>query len=290
MALGTWLEPSLHWGIDVTTMTLFDQSTEKQFGSAGDLYLLRPFRDADTNTPQFLPIAGAGNPGGINIQTNSRFDGQEIHLLYDPHFEFLSPGMTMYFMFGYRHFNLSDDLQIQDYSIYPNQPATIATYDHFSTHNDFNGGQIAMKTSYQASRWSLDFTSKISLGTSTQNVYVNGFANGYSPSSGPVGQPGGFLALPTNIGEYQRQRLAFAPEVGLKFNYKFTNNLIGSIGYNFVYLSSVVRPGDVIDTTINSNYLPFTNGNGSQTQRPGIMWRDDSYWTQGLSIGLTLQY
>jgi hypothetical protein len=59
-----------------------------------------------------------------------------------------------------------------------------------------------------------------------------------------------------------------------------------------MYWSSVVRPGDQIDTTINRTQLPsvFAPGMLVGAPRPGFQFHPTDFWAQGVSFGLELQY
>ena len=68
---------------------------------------------------------------------------------------------------------------------------------------------------------------------------------------------GGLLALPgANIGRYTQSKFAVVPEAGVKIGYHLTPNLRLAVGYNFLYLSSVLRPGDQIDTGLDVTRIP----------------------------------
>jgi len=72
-----------------------------------------------------------------------------------------------------------------------------------------------------------------------------------------VVQQGGLLALPSNIGTQTRNRFAVIPELGVKVGYQLTDHIRVYAGYNFLYASSVVRPGNQIDPVINRAQLPL---------------------------------
>jgi len=54
------------------------------------------------------------------------------------------------------------------------------------------------------------------------------------------------LALTSNIGRNTQYRVTAIPEGEFKLGYNLTRNILVSLGYNFVYWSSVVRPADQI--------------------------------------------
>ncbi len=285
LSLGTWLEPCYRWGLEFRTLAIFDIGETKSFSSPGDVYLLRPFRDLATNTPALAQLAGAGTTSGsVQIETSQRLVSDEIHFLYALR-DVPQGGSSMTslnLLFGYRHIEFREHLNIGDQSISQFDGSSIATNDHFATWTDFHAGQIGLKANYQIAKWSLDLTGKIALGGATQNVTIRGNTQTSSALFGTQTSPGGFYAQPTNIGEFQRQRLVYAPEAGLRLSYQFAPNLVGSVGYNFLYISSVMRATDQIDTGLNFS--------STGPARPAFRWKEDDLWAQGLSLGLTFQY
>lgn len=97
------------------------------------------------------------------------------------------------------------------------------------------------------------------------------------------------LALSSNIGSYNRSRIAFVPEALATVGYKFTPWASGFVGYNFMYVSNLVRPGRQIDTAIDPTNFPFQNS--VQTpNNPTFHFRDEALWMQGVNVGLSLRY
>lgn len=104
---------------------------------------------------------------------------------------------------------------------------------------------------------------------------------------------GGLLAVPSNIGRHTRDQFSVVPEVGVKLGYQFTDHLRVFVGYNFLYWTNVVRPGDQIDPVLNVAQIPnFTIGNqaASQTVRPIVPFRNSDFWAQGINAGLEFHY
>ena len=112
--------------------------------------------------------------------------------------------------------------------------------------------------------------------------------DGVTSSTASGTQRGGLLALPTNIGRYSRDSFAIVPELGLKVGYNFTDRLRGFVGYDVLYASNVVRPGDQVDTFVNSSFLPPGPGVGAPL--PRFQFRQTDFWAQGVSFGLEWRY
>ena len=65
-------------------------------------------------------------------------------------------------------------------------------------------------------------------------------------------------------------------------------------GYTFLYVGSVARPGDEIDSVINPSQCPGFTGvvpcplMGSA--RPIFLGKDSSFFAQGINLGLEISY
>jgi hypothetical protein len=78
-------------------------------------------------------------------------------------------------------------------------------------------------------------------------------------------------------------------EANVRLGYHVTDHLTGFIGYDFQYLSNVVRPGDQIDPSINPGNLPTSQqfGTPGSTFRPTVLFKQTDFFTTGLAFGLT---
>ena len=123
-------------------------------------------------------------------------------------------------------------------------------------------------------------------------VNINGSTSLAFPMTMPSVQMGGLLAQPTNIGHYSRNRFAVAPEAGVKLGYQVTDWMKLTVGYSFVYLSDVARPGHQIDRTVNTSQLASQLGGGMLVgpARPAFVFKGTDFWGQGLNLGMELRY
>jgi hypothetical protein len=114
------------------------------------------------------------------------------------------------------------------------------------------------------------------------------------PDTGATRFAGGLLALPSNIGHFARDRFAVVPELGVNVGFQLTNHLRAFAGYNFLYWSSVLRPGDQIDRGLNELAIPnFGSQPGTpagDSRRPAVPFRDSDFWAQGVNFGLEFRY
>jgi hypothetical protein len=202
-------------------------------------------------------------------------------------------------LWGFRYVQLTEDLAITEdlrsitmggVPVGPGGASSIQVFDHFHTRNEFFGGQVGLDGEYRWRRWFVGATAKLGIGTVHQVAVINGetVVNG-GVLSGV--QSGGLLAQPTNIGRYGRDTFALVPELGLKVGYNFTDRLRGYIGYDVLYMSSVVRPGDIVDTNVNPNFIP-PRGSGPipGPALPRFQFRTNDFWAQGVNFGLQWSY
>jgi hypothetical protein len=192
---------------------------------------------------------------------------------------------------------------------------TLDRSDYFRTHNSFYGGQLGVRGSYSWGRLSLSGDLKVGLGDIYETVDIFGITTTSGtttitptkserlagiPLTVATGAPnvvtigtnstnGGLFAQPTNNGHYVHNCFAVAPEGLLKLNYQFTDSISVSLGYSFLFLSSVARPGDQINTTINPSQLA-TPPSVTAPLQPSFQFRTTDYWVQGINFGIAFSF
>ena len=145
-----------------------------------------------------------------------------------------------------------------------------------------------MRWNYESRRFFASITGKIAFGAMNESINIGGGTVVMTPA-GNRNATGGVLAQATNIGSYSRTATAFLPEATATIGVRFTPWATGFVGYNFMYVSELVRPGKQIDPVVNPANFPF--GAGSATaSHPSFHLRGESLWMQGVNFGLKLQY
>ena len=95
----------------------------------------------------------------------------------------------------------------------------VSVIDKFDTHNEFYGGQVGARVQYLWNRFTFDATGLLALGGTHESVNVNGSTNVYPTNAPPVSYPGGNYAT-LQLGHYDVNRFAFAPEMRFNFGYQ----------------------------------------------------------------------
>ena len=110
-------------------------------------------------------------------------------------------------------------------------------------------------------RWSLEGFLKLGLGVTHQELSIRGeSALTVNPIDGSPDifavAPGGLYALPSNMGFSEEDEFGFMTELGLRVGFDVTRRIRAEVGYNFVYWSSVIRPGGVLNPVIDPRQVP----------------------------------
>src|SRR5262249_7260302 len=132
------------------------------------------------------------------------------------------------------------------------------TFDRFATENDFHGGRVGLRGELGNGPLVLRGAATIALGNMHQTTRIDGAlaTNDFTNFTTVQTFRGGYLAQPTNIGRFSRDTFAVVPELNLSVGWQPRDWLTLTVGYNFLYLSDVLRPGDQIDRTINPTQGP----------------------------------
>jgi hypothetical protein len=194
---------------------------------------------------------------------------------------------------GVRYLNLSESLNIQFYSVgqtgvYAGQYGS--AFDNFATRNQFYGAMLGLRGRYKQGRWSAEFTGTAAVGVSHQVLDVSG---GYEVNnyidfyrSGPEGM----FAQPSNEGRFSKNRVAVVPDLQVKLGYELTPSVQITVGYEWMYLSSVVRPGDNINRYVPKGQTFQQGGDTVSTTSPSPLFNSTDFYAHGLTVGLSARF
>ena len=159
--------------------------------------------------------------------------------------QYTSPG-RMFVVGGYRFFQLNESLSIISRSSLGLPPFTaqpnVTVFDYYSTSNNFNGGDVGLAGEYHfRNRFWFGGETRLAMGNMQETLKIDGVvaaaASGFTASL-----PNGLLAQPTNMGTFVQNHFALIPSVDLKVGYHLTPGFRLTIGYNFTYITRVIRP------------------------------------------------
>ncbi|MFO0852153.1 MAG: BBP7 family outer membrane beta-barrel protein, partial [Gemmataceae bacterium] len=255
----------------------------------------RPVINAATEIEDAVVAALPGVYGGaIDASTTSRVTGWEVSGLVNL---YADSRARLSAIAGYRYFMVNEGLRVEQTTLFPGGtfgPSVMTSAaDQFDAHNRFHGGQLGLTADLTRGSVFLQASGKVALGQSVSVVQVSGQTVAISPGLPPpvTYYAGGVLAQPTNSGRWVRSGFAVLPEGMVKLGYRFADRSRFYVGYNFIYLSEAVRPGDQVDRTVDLAQVPvFGTGGPGTTDRPSPLITRSDFWVQGLMFGLEYRY
>ena len=215
LTLGGWLgqDDLIGWEASAFLLARRTSHFEASSDAAGNPPLYFPSFNTATNDERALPIADPLRQfsGSVLVTSTLQFWGAELNGVVCL---WRQPGLEVTFLAGFRYVDLKENLQIQnptnDLIFLNTQTAT----DHFDTRNQFYGGQIGARASWQRERLSLDVTGKLALGSTHQVVNIQGDSSEVLLPGAPVATfPGGIFALPSNSGRRTENQFGVIPSL-----------------------------------------------------------------------------
>jgi len=291
--VGTFLDCEQRFGIEGSYFFLANRTDSRQAGSSGAPgapVTGFPFATIDPTgktTESFFTLA---NPprfsSNTTLEMSTRLQGAELNGLY----RLGSGGRSSFALLaGFRYLDLREDMVLHTLSpaIPPTPVDDFNIVDHFQTRNQFYGGQLGLRYEVNQGRFFVNGTGKIALGGVQQLVNADGLFATTLPAGTTV-TPGGFFVAQTNSGRHARDQFAWVPEVTINVGANLTDHVRASVGYNFLWINNVVRPGDQVDRVQNPTQFAPTGLVGPA--RPAVPFNDTSFWAQGFNFGLEFRY
>ena len=281
VTLGLWLDDDHSVSLVGRVYALGGASDRFEAESDGSPILARPFRNALIEQNDSLLVAFPGvSAGGIDASLVNNFYAAETY------FQVMvesSQNRRVDVIAGYQFARLDDWLDVRSVSDVATIGGSIVDIrDRFSTQNEFHGGQLGLRGQMMRGCWSLDALTKVAIGWTRQRVTIDGrtIIDGTTFN-------GGLLAQESNIGQFQRDRFSYIPELTLNLRYHFNPCVSMHVGYSLIYMSDVVTSGRQIDTSVN---LSQQSGPVVGEERPLFAFEDEYYWLQGINFGVNWDF
>lgn len=307
---GMWLDHDNHYSLDASFFYLFPRHIGLDLVSNGSTILARPiFNVAAGNFDEdvFLiagndSIAGRTIAGRINIDARSEIYGGELNGRWHGYY---GSRLHAEALGGFRALRFAERLRITDSSTpvqagfvsFQGNPLAqgdiLTENDSFDCGNTFYGFQVGGRLRWEGDWFFVDGFAKVGIGLTYQNIDIDGSTTVSSGGVVIAGAPGGILALPSNIGEYDRTRFGVVPEVGVNFGVELTDNVRLKAGYSFLVWSGVARPGLQIDNNVNVGQVNSEDalfGASGGLPGPRALLREQSFWMHTLNFGLEFHY
>jgi hypothetical protein len=284
--LGYWFDDCQTLGIENTFFFIGGSNDGYNASSSGSPILARPFFNTDTGNNDAILLAYPGVvAGGINISSSRSIYSNELNLrrgLYE------DCCRRVDVLAGYRYMRLGETLDINTNSTdlqSAEEGAQFLATDQFSTNNNFNGGQLGLNLQFTRGCWTWDFLGKVALGGVSQRARINGSTT-ITQGGDSNTYSGGILALPSNIGQHDQTVFGVLPEFGVNLRYQWTPLWRVNIGYTFMALTNVLRPGDQISLSIDPDQIPP----GTAANFPQYNFNQSDVWLQGINFGVECNF
>jgi len=294
ISLGGWLCDDRALGFEVSYLFIEQVTNSRTYTNSG-LPGAQPLSIAFNNaqlggTPDSTGVALPGAFGGTaSLGTASDLQSFEANL---PTRLTTVGNWRIDGLAGFRWVILNEYTDLYTYSRDIASPIYLMTTDHFGTNNNFYGGQVGLRATGQFDRLTLQGYTKLALGATASDIKISGtgLSNQFSGSPGiALGYPGGYLAQPTNEGNYRDANFAVLPEVGMNVGYDVTARLNIFMGFSAFYLSQAARSAEQMSPLINPSQSPaFTNVNSTALVGPAAplpTWDIGNFWAYGLNFG-----
>jgi hypothetical protein len=296
---GIWLNRFPCWGVYAGGFLTEQRSVESGAVSdaAGSPSIVRPFLDALTAMPSGLTVSSPGTfSGSLASTADAQLAGAEagvIRNLVD------NENWTINLLAGGRYLDLDEDLSIVqttqrlDGGLIPfagEAAPGILIEDRFHTRNQFYGGQIGTTAEYRWGAIVAGLASKLALGTNHQVIEISGLTSGVGAGGSVLG---GFLAAPGgNAGRFSQNRFVVVPEIGGTLGWQVNRALRLQIGYDFLYINDVSRPGTQIDPVVNQRLVPSSPAFGSTSgpSSPTRTFQSESFFAHGVQFGVQVSH
>jgi len=291
--LGGWFDTDHILGIEGSGFLLEKRSN--QFGASSDslgnppLYI--PAYNIQAGAERALAVSDPlrGFAGNVYVTSTLQLWGAECNGLFNV---WRRPGFEASLLVGFRYASLNETLLLHNSTSDLIFIDTDVLNDHFDTQNQFYGGQIGSRVSWQRDRFFVDLTTKVALGVTHQVVNTYGDITQSGPGAFAPGTfPGGLFTQPSNIGRRSGDEFTVLPSVELKLGYQVTPRIRAFAGYDFMYWNQVVRPGNEIDRNVNTSQSPIFGAGALMGQAsPAPLFNRTDFWAQGVNFGFEFRY
>jgi hypothetical protein len=294
LTVGGWLNEAGTLGLEASGFLLETRRVGYFAGSAGDppLFFV-PFVNSAAVPPveAALPFGtGDASSGALSVFSSARLWGSEANLLVNA---VKSESYTLTMLGGFRYLDLSENLQFNAFGVDPDN-RTLSTVDQFNTRNQFWGGQLGARGEVRMGGFFVNLSGKVGLGANHESITTNGVAVQFMPAAAAplVVVPGGLFVQTSNAGRTTANHFAVLPEARAEVGYDVTANVRVFAGYDFLYLSDVVRPGYQIDRNINftQQALPVGGGGLVGPATPVPQFNHSDFWAQGVNVGIAFRF
>jgi hypothetical protein len=281
---GLWLDQCECWAVGGRFYWLGDATLNYNNSSTGSPILAIPFTEGQDGSQdaRLLSYPGTFN-GSMNATATSEVFGGDAYLRA----QWCQTSWGRVDLLGGYQFARINEGFVMNSTAADFGGASNQLSDTFDTKNEFHGGVLGLMAHVDHCWWYVDALAKVGLGNMHQTVDISGRSVSTVGGTTSVINNSGLFAQPTNVGTHSRNQFTAIPEVGVNVGWHVTNCLDVNFGYTLIVFTGVVRPGDAIDTTVNTSQI---GGALTGAARPAFNFTDNDLVVHGLNMGLTFKW
>ncbi len=250
--------------------------------------LARPVYNPSTGLPSSTGVHFMTNVPvtGYNATVSSQLWGAEANGTYTLTD---APERNVRVLAGFRYLDLDESIKdrtiIQAIETFGNfVPGTVVdSVSEFRGRSQFYGAQVGLDGDWTFGRVALNLRAKLAAGVSHDLVSVGANQVQYYPNGTQVVSADSVTARTSNLSSTTKDVFAVVPELGGNVGYDLTDHLRLRVGFQVLYWSAVVRPGEQIDPYINLN-------RSGPPIRPIPLFNQSGYWAHGVNFGATWKF
>lgn len=275
-----------------------------QSSAVGTPVLAVPFVNVVNGQAQAYVVSSPGTQtGNIRFSTSTQAYGVEGNTLMNLYRGDQASGNGIDFLCGPRFFSLEERLELTTSTsrnagnAFPFAGQTIATggtvqtLDRIRTFNEFYGLNLGFRGDHHYGRLSVNWTAKVAAG------YMNAWADHSGASSlntaGTLSSvPGGRFVEPADIGRSRDDYFAIVPEGALNLGYQLNSKVRLQVGYTYLFVNQVLRPGTILDNRVNAPALPTDAAFGTGPARSfgHDLNKKSQFNLQGVNFGIQVGF
>jgi len=257
-------------------------------GSSFTQVLAKPFFNPVTNQEDAALRSSSGDlAGNVNFNYTTRLMGAELNGRWFLAGDNVSDGPSISILAGARWLTLQEKYTSAEtvIALPAGTGATSFISDDFATFNQFFAGQLGLQLKYRwDSNLTFDVQGKIAAGPNLETLKINGFSSVLGSTGTMTTGNQGLYAQPSNIGQHDHTIIAFMPEGSANFGWEPFSWLKLQVGYTFMYLNRVIRPGESIDRAVNIQPVGATQQIGPA--QPVASFNQVGFWVQFVNLGV----
>ncbi len=291
LEVGHWFDESHCLGIGGHLAVVADSPVSMTLTPNDLAFFAQPFFDASRNN---LPVANpvfnvaTDRTGQLHLQSGSEVLAADFFVRW---LLWRNCATRLDLLCGYQFARINENLFIDTFTE-KLQGITIAQHDAFVATNEYNAGHVGFLGEYRMGCWGLELLAKFGFGSMRQVVTIGGSTT--VTTNGDVSnRASGLLAQSaTNGGVHSQDTFSFMEDIGVKLAYYPTERLKFSLGYSLMYWSSVVRPGNEIDLSVDSRLFPPGGipPGGPAATNPAFAFDPTHFLVHGLNLGAEIQF